>query len=126
METEEKQRYERWIVIPLEIKDRGVTQIDYWLPANVETCTGVAITVTDLMSYYVPGILGEFSLLLNNRKSHPLNFQTEWKTWRFRMDYLLQKLEEPLDGGSKINGYYLNHAWIPYNVKIYLQCIARQ
>lgn len=122
----DKDTYEQWVIIPFFVEPNGLVQIDHRLPANAKICTGVAITLSDITSFYIPNILGEFSLLLNDRTVHPINFQAEWKPWRFRMDYLLTKIEEPLQGGTRITGYYYNHVPLDYGVRIYLQCISER
>lgn len=117
-------QYEKWAVYPLSVCSKAVTRIDFKLPANVKQCTGVAFTISDIQGCFNPTDIGEICLLFNNRKSHPLNFQVDCKTSRFRMDELILKLEEPVVGSSRIEGYYKNNLSITYSLIIYLQCIA--
>lgn len=124
METTQQIKYEKWAIIPVTATSKAVTKIDAKLPANVNHCTGIAFTLCDIQGSFSPDYLGEISLSFNNRKSHPLNFQVECKTNRFRMDELILKLEEPVKGGSHVTGFYRNYMSNPYQLKIYIQCIA--
>jgi hypothetical protein len=125
MEAPAKIRYEKWVVIPVEVKAKATAQIDFKIPVTAKHCTGVAFTVTD----FDGGInhnehLGEVSLLFNNRKSHPVHFQTQFKVSHYRMEHILLKLEEPIETGARVSGYYRNYLDIYQSIKIYLQCIA--
>lgn len=124
MEASQPIKYEKWAIIPVAAAPKAVTRIDAKLPANVVHCTGVAFTVSDVWGCFNPDFMGEISLSFNNRKSHPLNFPVEFKTNRFRMDELILKLEEPVKGGSHVSGYFRNLLGIPYQLKVYIQCIA--
>lgn len=115
---------EKWVIQRVSVKENEVAKIDFKIPANVTTCTGVAFTVTHIegeFSQVVP--FGDVSLLFNNKASHPLNFQTEHQENGYRMDALLIRLEEPLAGGSRVTGLYRNLVNNPHLLRIYLQCI---
>ena len=124
MDAVQNIRYEKWAIMPILAKAKAVTRIDAKLPANVIHCTGIAFTVCDVQGCFNPDFMGEVSLLFNNRKSHPLNFQVDYKTSRFRMDELILKLEEPVRGGSRVSGFFRNYLNNPYQLNIYIQCIA--
>ncbi|HEY4789105.1 MAG TPA: hypothetical protein VIH57_23815 [Bacteroidales bacterium] len=125
MEAMKEPRYEKWVIIPVIAESNAVAKIDFKMPVNMKHCTGVAFSITDVRGAFNPSeYMGEISLQFNNRKSHPLNFQTEYKTSRYRMDHILIKLEEPLNGGSRVSGYYRNYIDVAQSLNIYLQCIA--
>jgi len=124
MEVIQPIKYEKWAIIPVTVNSRAVTKIDAKMPANVMHCTGIAFTVCDVQGCFNPDFMGEISLSFNNRKSHPLNFPVECKTNHFRMDELILKLEEPVQGSSRVSGYFRNLLNNPYALKIYIQCIA--
>ena len=120
---EQKRLVEKWVIIPLSVDNNEVKQIDWRVPSNVVHCTGVAVTIADLVGFYYPHSLGELSLSLNNRKSQPVCLPVKAIPTCFRMDYIICKLEEPIVGGSRINGYYKNIVPLEYSIKIYLQCL---
>jgi hypothetical protein len=117
--------YEKWVIIPVVAAPKAVTRIDHRIPANVIHCTGVAFSVIEAQGAFNPNNMGEVSLLFNNRKSHPLNFHVECRLRKFRLDEIILKLDEPINGGSHVSGYYRNPLCIPHTVNIYLQCIAQ-
>lgn len=124
MEEKKDIGFEKWVIIPMYVDADAISKIDYRIPGNVRHCTGIAFTISEINGAVNSGdFMGEISLSFNNRKSHPLNFLTEYKTSSFRMDQILLKLEEPLIGGSHITGYYRNLQQIPHKLRIYLQCI---
>lgn len=124
MEEKKDIGFEKWVIIPMYVDADAISKIDYRIPGNVRHCTGIAFTVSEINGAVNSGdFMGEISLSFNNRKSHPLNFLTEYKTSSFRMDQILLKLEEPLIGGSHITGYYRNLQQMPHKLRIYLQCI---
>lgn len=124
MEEKKVTGFEKWVIVPVIAESLAIAKIDYRIPGNVRHCTGVALSVSEVYGAFNPSeFLGEISLLFNNRKSHPLNFLTEYKTYAFRMDQVLIKLEEPLIGGSHISGYYRNFLSMGQKLNIYLQCI---
>lgn len=115
---------EKWVIQRVRVKENEVAKIDFKMPTIVNTCTGIAFTVTDIegaFSQILP--FGEISLSFNNKASHPLHFQTEHQENGYRMDCLLIKMEEPLIGGSRVTGFYRNYL-NPHLLRIYLQCIA--
>ena len=124
MEAIQPVKYEKWAIIPVTATSKAITKIDAKLPANAKHCTGIAFTICDVQGGFNPDFMGEISLSFNNRKSHPLNFQVECRTSRFRMDELILKLEEPVAGASHVMGFYKNYLNNPYTLKIYIQCIA--
>ncbi|HEY4785961.1 MAG TPA: hypothetical protein VIH57_07925 [Bacteroidales bacterium] len=121
MET--RAQCEKWVIMPFSVGKKEVVQIDYRLPANVTHCTGIALTVSDLPGFYYPHALGELSLSFNNRLSQPVCLPLKYVPDRFRMDYMVCKLEEPLIGSSRVNGYFRNIVPFTYSLKIYLQCL---
>ena len=124
MEEKKDTGFEKWVIIPVHIDAGAIAKIDYRIPGNVRHCAGIAFTVSEVNGALNPGdFMGEISLSFNNRKSHPLNFLTEYKTSSFRMDQMLLMLEEPLTGGSHVSGFYRNLQQMPHKLKIYLQCI---
>jgi hypothetical protein len=125
MEATQAIKYEKWAIIPVNIASKAISRIDTKLPANVKHCTGIAFTISNVQGCFNPESLGEISLSFNNRKSHPLNFPVDYKTSRFRMDEIILKLEESVNGGSRVSGYFRNLQNIPYTLKIYIQCIAQ-
>lgn len=116
--------YERWLVIPLEIPANEVVQIDYQLPANVIQCTGVTLNLSGLFGVYIPFVLGELSISLNDRQIQPICLPATWIPVRDRLDYTIFKVEQPLTGGTRVNGYFKNSVPMAYSAKVYLQCIA--
>ncbi len=123
MEEKKDTGFEKWVIIPMYVESLAIAKIDYRIPGNVRHCTGIAFTVSEVNGANPGDFMGEISLSFNNRKSHPLNFLTEYKTSSFRMDQILLKLEEPLIGGSHVSGYYRNLQQLPHKLNIYLQCI---
>ena len=116
--------FEKWVIIPIEADPRTTVKIDFRVPGNVRHCTGVAFSVYVANGAFNPGdYMGEISLSFNNRKSHALNYVTEFKTAGFRMDFMVTKLEEPMEGGSRIFGYYRSLIDSPQKLNVYLQCI---
>ena len=123
---EGKQYFEKWVIISLMVYPYATVKIDFKVPGNVQHCTGVAFSVYDVQGSFSPGnYMGEISLSFNNRKSHALNYVTEYRTAGFRMDRIISKLEEPMEGGSRIFGYYRNLIGLPHRLNIYLQCIIK-
>ena len=124
MEEAKDSGFEKWVIVPVYADSLAIAKIDYRMPGNVRHCTGIAFSVTEVYGAFNPSeFMGEISLSFNNRKSHPLNFLTEYKTYAFRMDQVLLKLEEPLIGGSHITGYYRNFLELAQKLNIYLQCV---
>lgn len=123
MEERKITGFEKWVIIPVIVESLAIAKIDYRIPGNVRHCTGIVFTVSEVNGANPGDFMGEVSLSFNNRKSHPLNFLTEYKTSSFRMDQMLLKLEEPLIGGSHVSGYYRNLQQLPHKLNIYLQCI---
>ena len=121
----EKHEYISWLIIPLQVKANGVTQIDYKLPDNVKRCTGVALSVSDYAGTITSYYFGVVSLLFNNRKINPLHFQCEWRNNRFNIKDLLIPVKEELESTTYINGYYHNHLSLPHTMRIYLRCILK-
>jgi len=116
--------FEKWVIIPIQADSRVTVKIDFRVPGNVRHCTGVAFSVYGVNGAFNPGdCMGEISLSFNNRKSHPLNYVTDYKTSGFRMDRMVIKLEEPMEGGSRIFGYYRSLIDLSQRLNIYLQCI---
>ena len=121
---EGKQYFEKWVIIPVIAYGLATQKIDFKVPGNVQHCTGIAFSVYDVQGNFKPGdYMGEISLSFNNRKSHALNYITQYRTAGFRMDRIIIKLEEPMEGGSRIFGYYRNLISSQQKLKIYLQCI---
>lgn len=117
---------EKWLIMTYPIAKNGVVKLEYRLPFYVFHCTGIAITFSDFKGVYFPHTLGELSLSFNNRKSQPVCYPLKYSTERFRIDYLLCRMEEPLSGGTRINGYFKNIVPFDYTIKIYLQCLQYQ
>jgi hypothetical protein len=126
MERQGRPRAEKWVIIPLEVGADQVVQIDYRIPANVFHCTGVLVSISGVYGYYIQTTLGELSLSYNNRASQPVCLPGNWIPFRKRLDHILYKLEEPLEGGTRVTGYYKNIVQLPYTVQIYLQCISNR
>ena len=123
MEEKKDTGFEKWVIIPVLVDASAIAKIDYRIPGNVRHCTGIAFTVSGANGANPGDFMGEISLSFNNRKSHPLNFLTEYKTSSFRLDQMLLRLEEPLIGGSHVSGYYRNLQQLSHKLNIYLQCI---
>jgi hypothetical protein len=124
MEDFKTPAFEKWVIIPVKVEPYSTAKIDFKLPGNVRYCTGIAFTSYGSNGVFNAGDrMGELSLSLNNRKSHLLNFATEYRTIDPRMDQLLMPLEEPLEGGSRVSGYYKNPTVSRQELRIYLQCI---
>ncbi len=123
MEEKKDTGFEKWVIIPVHVDSNAITKIDYRILGNVHHCAGIAFTVSEVNGANPGDFMGEISLSFNNRKSHPLNFLTVYKSSSFRMDQMLLKLEEPLIGGSHVTGYYRNLQQMPHKLNIYLQCI---
>jgi hypothetical protein len=118
-------RTEKWVIQRVRVNAGEVAGIDFRLPANVSTCTGIAFTVTDIdgdFSQLLP--MGEVHLSFNNKATCPLNYYTEHQDTGYRMVSILLRLEEPLLGGSRVTGYY-RCLTNPHLLRIYLQCIAK-
>ena len=124
MADQDKQNCERWVIIPLTVKANEVLQIEHRLPSNVFHCTGVTISISGLMGYYISAKLGELSLSFNNRAIQPVNLPASWIPYRKKLDDILFKLEQHLEGGTRVTGYFQNITPLDYNVQIYLQCVA--
>lgn len=124
MEKPGKQRAEKWIIIPLDVEAGKVVQFDHRLPGNVFHCTGVMVSISGVRGYYIQTRLGELILSFNNRASQPVCLPGNWIPVRSRLDEMLCRLEEPLEGGTRVSGYFKNIVQFPYNVQIYLQCLS--
>jgi hypothetical protein len=125
MVEKEKQWCERWVIIPLTVNGSQVVQIEHRLPANVFHCTGVTVSISGLAGYYISTRLGEVSLSFNNRAIQPVNLPANWIPYRKRLDDILFKLEQPLEGGTRVTGYFQNNVPLDFSVQIYLQCLAQ-
>ena len=125
METEKVPGFEKWVIIPIQAEAHAIVKIDFRMPGNVRHCTGVAFSAYDELQRFNAGdCLGEMSLSFNNRKSHALNYVVEYRTAGLRMDRIITKLEEPMDYGSRIFGYYHSLVDSPHRLNLYLQCIV--
>jgi hypothetical protein len=121
---EVKPGFEKWVIIPIAADSLATVNIDFRIPGNVRHCKGVACSVYEVTGVFSPDIfMGELSLSFNNRKSQPVNFVTEYRTDRFQINSMVIKLEEPVEGGSRISGYYRSLIALPQRLNIYLQCI---
>lgn len=102
-------------------------KIAFKIPVNIKHCNGF------MFSGNVPGqvsknyMLGNVSLFFNNRKSHPLHYTIHSKPLTaLRKRHGLLRLDECIEGGSFIQGYYVDLGTaqsFPYTVRIYLECI---
>ena len=119
-----KTKFEKWVIIPVWVAATGVSRIDYKLPSYVKICTGVAFTISDLQGVCNERKMGEVALLLNNKRSHPLNFEVEQKDKHFRMDKILLQLEQPIVSGTRVSGFYRNLTNVEHTMNLYLQYIA--
>src|SRR5690348_3823544 len=115
------------IILLEEITAGQVRKINFKIPANIRHCKGFVLTGSvegQLLKSYM---LGNVSLFINDRKSHPLHYTIHSKPLilqKRKVEPL--KLDEPICGGSFIQGYYMDlgtAASYPYKVRIYLDCI---
>ena len=121
---EVKPGFEKWVIIPIAADSLETVKIDFRIPGNVRHCKGIACSVYEVAGFFSPdSYMGELSLSFNNRKSQPVNFVTEYRTDRFQMNSMVIKLDEPVEGGSRISGYYQSLIALQQRVNIYLQCI---
>ncbi|TAL59979.1 MAG: hypothetical protein EPN85_08260 [Bacteroidetes bacterium] len=123
----QKQKRKKWEIIVIEVIASGdVKKIAYKLPANVERCKGFIFSGNVEGSSAKNYVLGRVSLFINNRKFQPLNYIVESKPLDFlRRKYETLKLEEEIEAGSYVQGYYEDLASavsFPYKVRIYLDC----
>jgi len=122
---EKTNSFEKWVIIGVVVDPLAIAKIDYKMPGGVKHCTGIAFTIPEIGGAFNPSdFLGEVSLSFNNRKSHPLNLLTEFKTSNYRMDQILTRLEEPIENCSRVSGYYRNFLDAPQRMNIYLQCLT--
>jgi hypothetical protein len=119
-----KTKFEKWVIIPVWVAPLSISRIDYKLPVYVKQCTGVAFTLSYLQGVNPATRMGEVSLLFNNKRNHPINFEVEWKDKHFRMDKILLKMEVPIVSATRVSGFYRNLTSVEHTVNIYLQYIA--
>jgi hypothetical protein len=123
-----KQRRKWQIISLIGIKKGEARNIEFKVDDLVRHCKGFIFTCNE--SGLIGGnyVMGDISLFVNNRKSHPLHYTVR----SLPPDLIKRKierlpLEECIEGGSFLQGYYrdlLVSANYPYNVKIYLDCLA--
>lgn len=115
----------KWIVIPIWSAPKGVSDINWKLPAQVQKITGVAFTLSEYEGNFPQQRIGELSLLCNDRLSHPLNFEIRRKAKVNRIDKETLTLAEPILGGTRIEGYYRNHTDIQHLLNMCLKCLVK-
>ncbi len=120
----ERRKYH--IILVENVQTNEARKISIKLPTNVKSCNGF------LFSGNVAGLavnnysLGNVSLFVNNKKSHVLHYTIHSKPLEsLKRKNKLLKLEECIEGGSLVQGYYVDLGTAesyPYNVRIYLDC----
>jgi hypothetical protein len=123
----QKQERKKWELILIDVIASGnVKKIAYKLPANIKCCKGFIFSGNVAGNSAKNYVLGRVSLFINNRKSQPLNYIVESKPPALqKRRYKTLKLEEEIEGGSYVQGYYEDLASavsFPYKVRIYLDC----
>ncbi|MBI4946301.1 MAG: hypothetical protein HY840_07865 [Bacteroidetes bacterium] len=123
----QKHERKKWGLILIDnIASGSVKKITYKLPANIKRCKGFIFSGNVEGSSAKNYVLGRVSLFINNRKSQPLNYIVESKPLDFlRRKYETLKLEEEIEAGSYVQGYYEDLASavsFPYKIRIYLDC----
>lgn len=119
----------RWKLIqinninPGEIKNK----IEYKVPGN-RLLTGILFSPPAYDSISLSGgdMLGRLCLHINNKQSNPLQYLVSPDySWRIRK-YAPVKFEEPLKGGTLIQGFYRDAGYsvqYPYTLKLFLRTI---
>lgn len=115
------------IILLENITSGGVRKISFKIPENTRHCRGFMFSANVAGQANRNYILGNVSLFINDRKSHPLHYTIHSKPpalLKRKIETL--KLDECIEGGSFIQGYYEDLAVAvsyPYTLRIYLDCI---
>lgn len=122
--TTERSKY---LIIPIEkIQSGEIRKISFKIPVNVKACKGFMFSGNVAGQMNNNYVLGNISLLFNNRKSHPLHYTIHSKPLPDKK-WKLFKLKECIEESSFIQGYYMDigiATSYPYTVRVYLDCIT--
>lgn len=117
-----------WQIIFLKGITKGEARnINFKVDDLVRHCAGFIFTTNEYGKPYLKFVMGDVSLFVNNRKSHPLNYTVRSMPPELMTKKIVPlKLGECIEGGSFVQGYFRDlgvSPKYPYNVKIYLDCI---
>jgi hypothetical protein len=124
-----KTQRQKWQIISLiGIKKNEVRNIKFKVEDLVRHCEGFIFSCNEAGTPKTKFSMGEISLFINNRKSHPLNYMiSSMPAQLLKRKIETLKFGECIEGGSFVHGYYRDlglSPTYPYNLKIYLDCIA--
>jgi hypothetical protein len=116
----------KWIVIPVWSAPLGVTHINWKLPAHVGLIRGIAFTQSEYEGEFSQERIGELSLQMNDKLTHPLNYDIRKQSKLHRLDKAEIKLHQPICGGTNVTGYYKNLTDKEHKLSLYLHCVITQ
>jgi hypothetical protein len=124
-----KTQRQEWQIITIDRIRRGEARnIEFKVDDLVRYCRGFIFSCNESGASGRNFVMGDVSLFVNTRKSHPLNYTIRSippRLQKRKMERL--KLDECIEGGSFMQGYYRDlgvSPVYPYKLKIYLDCIA--
>lgn len=120
------ERSKYFIILIDKIQSGEVRKISFKFPIDLKHCKGVIFSGNIAGKANNNYVLGNVSLLFNNRKSHPLHYTIHSKPLPGKKWKLL-KLAEAVEGSSFVQGYYVDSGIAtsyPYTIRIYLNCIT--
>ena len=107
-------------------------KIEFKIPGNFKRITGMFFSAVDaetvdavqIYAFEDKGsLLGKISLHLNDKEINPVQYMVHLPR-ESKLKYELMNLDEELEGGAKITGYFIDNAAAnkyPYKLKIYLK-----
>ncbi len=125
MTTQDRKKY--LIILLEDISSGEARKISFKVPANIRHCKGFMFSASETGQAGKNYLLGNVSLFVNDRKSHPLHYAIHSKPPALlKRKIKTLKLDECICGGSLIQGYYLDlgiATSYPHKLRIYLDCI---
>jgi hypothetical protein len=121
MNTAENTR-RKWVIIPVQVSGKGLYEIDFRMPANVDRCEGMMLSVKQQIADRDFRRLGELSLELNSRKVHPIHLMLDYLANSIAPKKEPLSLEESLQQSAHIGGFYRDYSDNNYTLNIYLAC----
>ena len=122
MSSNKQHTRRKWVIIPLQITGQGMYDIDFRMPANVDRCEGLMLSVVQRISDRDLQRIGELSMEVNARKVHPVHLMLDYLANSLAPKKEPLLLEEPLQQCSHIGGYYRDYTGENYTLNIYLAC----
>jgi hypothetical protein len=112
----------KWVIIPVQVSGKGLYEIDFRMPANVDRCEGMMLSVKQQIADRDFKRLGELSLELNSRKVHPIHLMLDYLANSIAPKKEPLSLEESLQQSAHIGGFYRDYSDNNYTLNIYLAC----